>query len=259
VLHRDEIRIGPLASGALRNRIEPSVSSTKSQKERPGATRTPVFASIAARIRELAATEGLDAGDRLPAERELARILGVSRTSLREALTALRIEGAVEVQRGNGIYLLRSPTEMIPPIAADLARRNPELPALGAVRNTLEALAAELAATNRDDRDLARMVEAVRTMETAIGAGEDGIEGDRMFHAAILAAARNPVLTTLLQTLADGAAQIASASLARAGQPPRSLAAHRLILDAIIVHDGDLARRLMREHLHLTGEMASAD
>jgi GntR family transcriptional repressor for pyruvate dehydrogenase complex len=195
------------------------VSSTKSQQERLAAPRTPVFVSIAARIRELAAAEGLDAGDRLPAERELSRILGVSRTALREALTALRIEGAVQVQHGNGIYLLRSPTETIPPIAADLARRNPELPALGAVRNTLEALAAELAAGSRDDQDLARMVEGIRAMDTAITAGENGIEGDRMFHAAILEAARNPVLTDLFQSLAKGAAQIASASLGREGQP----------------------------------------
>jgi GntR family transcriptional repressor for pyruvate dehydrogenase complex len=210
--------------------------------------RKPVFASIAGRVRELAVSEGLDAGDRLPAERELARRLGVSRTSL-------RIEGVIEVQHGNGIYLLRSPSETIPPIAADLTRANPDLPALGEVRNTLEALAAELAASRRADADLARMVEAIREMDTSIAAGEDGVEGDRRFHAAILGAAQNPVLAELLASLADGAAQIAAASLGRAGQPPRSLAAHRLILDAIIVRDAELARRLMREHLELTGRM----
>ncbi len=210
------------------------------------------------RIRELALAAGLDAGDRLPAERELARRLGVSRTSLREALTALRIEGMIEVQHGNGIYLLRSPAETIPPIAAELARANPQLPALGEVRNALEALAAELAAARRDDQDLARMVEAVRAMEAAIGDGEAGIEGDRRFHAAILAAARNPLLDDLLGSLADGTAQIAAASLRRDGQPPRSLAAHRLILDAVILRDAEPAGRLMREHLELTGQMLSA-
>ena len=219
--------------------------------------RAPVFASTAARIRELVLAEGLEAGDRLPGERELARRLGVSRTSLREALTALRIEGMVEVQHGNGIYLLRSPSETIPPITADLARGNPELPALGEVRNTLEALAAELAALRRDDDDLARMVEAVRAMDAAVSDGQAGIEGDRRFHAAILTAARNPLLEDLLRSLAEGAAQIAAASLRREGQPPRSLAAHRLILDAIIVRDDDQARRLMREHLELTGQMAA--
>jgi GntR family transcriptional repressor for pyruvate dehydrogenase complex len=231
------------------------MSTLKNQAQGVKPTRTPVFASIAERVRELAVAEGLDAGDRLPAERELARRLGVSRTSLREALTALRIEGVIEVQHGNGIYLLRSPSETIPPITADLTRANPSLPALGEVRNTLEALAAELAATRRGDDDLTRMVESIREMDAAIAAGEDGVEGDRRFHAAILDAARNPVLAELLGSLADGAAQIAAASLGRTGQPPRSLAAHRLILDAIIVRDAELARGLMREHLELTGQM----
>jgi GntR family transcriptional regulator, transcriptional repressor for pyruvate dehydrogenase complex len=231
------------------------VTSIRGQEESAPRARTPVFASIAARIRQLAASEGLDAGDRLPSERDLARRLGVSRTSLREALTALRIEGVIEVQHGNGIYLLHSPQDTVPPIPVELVRANPGLPVLGEVRNTLEALAAELAAQRRDDADLKRMIEAVRAMDTAVSAGEAGIEGDRAFHAAILAAARNPVLSELLESLAEGAAQIAVASLDRDGQPTRSLAAHRLILDAIITHDPELARRLMREHLQLTGHM----
>lgn len=220
--------------------------------------RSPVFANTAVRIRELALVEGLDVGDRLPAERDLARRLGVSRTSLREALTALRIEGLIDVRHGDGMYLLRSPSETIPPITAELARAHPELPSLGEVRNSLEALAAELAALRRDDADLAAMVEAIRLMDTAIRAGAPGVEGDRAFHGAIVAAAGNPVLRELLESLSEGAAQIAAASLARAGQPPRSLAAHRLILDAIIVRDAELARQLMREHLEVTGRMLAA-
>jgi GntR family transcriptional regulator, transcriptional repressor for pyruvate dehydrogenase complex len=220
--------------------------------------RAPIYASTAGRVRELAVTEGLGAGDRLPSERALAQRLGISRTSLREALAALRIEGLIEVQHGNGIYLLRSPAETIPPISSELAIRRPRLPSLGEVRNTLEALAAELAAIRRDDADLARMVEANRTMDAAIASGDDGTEGDRMFHASVLAAARNPVLVELMGSLAEGAGKIAAASLGRPGQPPRSLAAHRLILDAVIVRDADLARQLMREHLELTGQILAA-
>lgn len=217
--------------------------------------RAPVYASIAARIRELVFAEGLGVGDRLPSERELARRMGVSRTSLREALTALRIEGMIEVQHGNGIYLLRSSAEEIPPIAAELTRRYPELLSLGEVRNTLEALAAELAAVRRTDEDLGRMVDAVRVMEAKIDDGEAGIDGDRLFHTTILQSAHNLVLSDLLGSLGEGAAKIALASLGREGQPPRSLAAHRLILEAIIVHDAEQARQLMRKHLELTGLM----
>jgi GntR family transcriptional repressor for pyruvate dehydrogenase complex len=229
-----------------------------------GATRTPeasnrrppVYASVQARLREYAAETALRPGDRLPPERELARILGVSRSSLRQALMALRIEGLVDVQHGNGVYLLRSPTDTIPPLAAELRQRDPELPSLGEVRNSLEALAAELAASRRNDDDLAEMVSGIRRMEEEIDAGEDGLGGDRIFHEAVLAAAHNPVLRDLLGAIRDGSARIATASLRRAGQPPRSLAAHRLILEAIVARDPELARRLMSVHLEMTGEIA---
>jgi hypothetical protein len=127
----------PLGSRALTIYHPVAVSTTESRQRR-----APIFASTAARIRELALAEGLGAGDRLPAERELARRLRVSRTSLREALTALRIEGI-----GGGPvrqrHLPASPTDRDDPADhPDLARGNPELPALSEVRNTLEALAA---------------------------------------------------------------------------------------------------------------------
>ena len=95
-------------------------------------------------------------------------------------------------------------------------------------------------------------------MEREIADGEPGLRGDREFHRAVLAAARNEVLTKLLDAIADGSEQIAQASLSRAGQPERSLAAHRMILDAIVMRESDLARRLMYDHLDLTGAISRA-
>ncbi|HEY5197145.1 MAG TPA: GntR family transcriptional regulator [Solirubrobacteraceae bacterium] len=134
--------------------------TTETSKRRP-----PVYASVRARVRQYAAEAALRPGDRLPPERELARQLGVSRGSLRQALMALRIEGLVDVQHGNGVYLLRSPTDTVPLLAAELRERDPELPSLGEVRNSLEALGAELAASRRDDDDLAGMVAGIRRMD----------------------------------------------------------------------------------------------
>jgi GntR family transcriptional repressor for pyruvate dehydrogenase complex len=218
--------------------------------------REPVYASVQAKLRDFVAGAALEPGDRLPPERELARRLGVSRTSLRQALTALRIEGLVDVRHGDGIYLLRSVDDVIPPIAAELGAAHPELPALGEVRNALEALAAQAAAERRTDAGLAAMVEGLRLMEREIADGEPGLQGDREFHRAVLAAARNEVLTKLLDAIADGSERIAQASLSRPGQPERSLAAHRMILDAIVMRESDLARRLMYDHLNLTGAIS---
>ena len=170
---------------------------------------------------------------------------------------ALRVEGLVDIQHGNGAYLLRSVDDIVPPIAAELRASHPQLPAVGEVRNALEALAAQLAAQRRDDGDLETMVASIRQMQEEISAEGSGVEGDRRFHAAILESARNPVLSELLGAISEGAAQIATASLSREGQAPRSLAAHRLIFEAIVAREPDLSRRLMHEHLELTGLISS--
>jgi GntR family transcriptional repressor for pyruvate dehydrogenase complex len=169
------------------------------------------------------------------------------------------VEGLIDVRHGDGVYLLRSVDDVVPPIAAELRAAHPELPELGEVRNTLEALAAQAAATRRTDDDLAAMVAALREMEGEIARGESGLAGDRRFHRAVLEAARNGVLRRLLDAIDDGSERIARASLARAGQPSRSLAAHRMILDAIVMREDQLARRLMYEHLEVTGEISRGE
>jgi GntR family transcriptional regulator, transcriptional repressor for pyruvate dehydrogenase complex len=207
-------------------------------------------------IREFVRSERLEPGDRLPTERELARDLGVSRTSLRQALTALRVEGLIDVRHGHGIHLVRSVEEVVPPIPADVLETHPQLPEVGEVRNALEALAARLAAQRRDADDVEAMVAGIREMDAAIARGEPGLHGDRMFHLAVLKAARNDVLANLLDAVADQSAEIARASLERPGQPPRSLAAHRLIFEAISARDSDQAGQLMDEHLEITGQIS---
>jgi GntR family transcriptional repressor for pyruvate dehydrogenase complex len=221
--------------------------------------RQPVYASVQTKLREFVVAEGLTPGARLPAERELARRLGVSRTSLRQALTALRVEGLVDIRRGDGIYLLRDAHDVIPPIAAELGAAHPELPELGEVRNALEALAARSAALHRTDDDLGEMVGALRLMESEVSEGKPGRFGDRAFHDAVRDASHNAVLDRLLLLIADGAERIAEASLSRPGQPERSLAAHRLILDAIVAREHDHAHRLMYDHLELTGRFSNGE
>lgn len=223
---------------------------------RTSESRPTVVAGVQSTIREFVRSERLEPGDRLPTERELARDLGVSRTSLRQALTALRVEGLIDVRHGHGIHLVRSADEVVPPIPADVLETHPQLPAVGEVRTALEALAARLAAERRDADDVEAMVAGIREMDAAIARGEPGLLGDRMFHQAVLKAARNDVLTNLLDAVADQSAKIARASLERPGQPPRSLAAHRLIFEAISARDCEQARQLMEEHLEITGQIS---
>ncbi len=221
--------------------------------------RPSVVTNVQRDIREFIRTEGLQPGDRLPPERQLASQLGVSRTSLRQGLATLRVEGLIEVRQGQGMHLLRSIDDIVPPIPAGVLEAHPDLAEAGEVRNALEALAAKLAAGRRDPSDIEAMVAGIREMDAELRSGQPGVLGDRTFHRAVLNAAHNQVLTRLLDAVADHAGRIAEASLAREGQPARSLAAHRLIFEAIAARDAEQARQLMDEHLEITGHISKTE
>lgn len=218
--------------------------------------RRPLYEQVAERLRALIEAERLTPGSRLPAERELAARLGVSRSSVRQGLTVLRVMGLVEIRHGTGVYLLRSASDVIPPIPLGSLGVDASLPALSDVREVLESHAARMAARKRTAEDLAEAAHAVAAMEAEIARGQTGAEGDHRFHAAVVAAAGNPVLAELLERLAPRVRLIAQASLERPGQPPRSLATHRLILEAVTRQDEEEAARLMHDHLAVTGAMA---
>lgn len=220
--------------------------------------RTPLYAGVAERLREFITAENLQPGERLPAERVLAQQLGVSRTSVRQGLTALRVMGLVDVQHGAGAYLLRPVDDVVPPIAVAAVTGNPGIRAAGQAGTAIEAEAARLAALGRTDADLARMRAATERMATDVRAGGNGVEADREFHAAVVRAAGNEIFLSVLESIAGELGAIAAASLARAGQPPRSLATHRLILEAIEARNGAVAARLMRDHLLISGELEPA-
>lgn len=217
--------------------------------------RTPLYEQVAERLRALIQAERLGVGDRLPGERELATRLAVSRSSVRQGLTVLRVMGLVEIRHGTGIYLLRSPSDVIPPIPLESVDDDANLPALSEMREVLESHAARMAARKRSAADLAEAAHAIAEMEEEIRRGDIGLQGDRRFHGALIVAARNPVLSELLARLDPTIHLIARASLERPGQAPRSLATHRLILEAVTRQDEDDAARLMGGHLAVTGAM----
>lgn len=217
--------------------------------------RVPLYENVAERLREFIVQENLQPGERLPPERVLAERLAVSRTSVRQGLTALRVMGLVDIHHGAGAYLARSVTDLVPPIAADLVIANPELPAVGEVDSALEGEAARLAAARRTDADLDTIAATITAMAQANERGEDGVDADREFHSAIAAASHNPVLITILDSIAEGTRMISAASLGRPGQTAQSLDTHRLIYDAIRDRDATEAGRLMLEHLVISGDM----
>ncbi|HMJ02070.1 MAG TPA: FadR/GntR family transcriptional regulator [Conexibacter sp.] len=217
-------------------------------------TRSPLYEQVAERLREFIDAQGLQPGDRLMSERELAERLGVSRTSVRQGLTALRVLGLVEIKHGDGVYLLRSSGDVIASLASEIAGSEVDHPMIWEVREAIEVQAARLAARRRSAADLRTMRELLALMETAVAGGDDGIQEDRRFHQAIAEAAGNPLLRQMTEQLADVFDRTSEASLTLPGRPPTSLASHRAILAAIEAQDETAAAEEMRQHVMISGQ-----
>ncbi len=230
-------------------RLVPAVADASLQP----IARSPLYEQVVERLREFIDAQRLQPGDRLMSERELAVQLGVSRTSVRQALTALRVLGLVEIKHGDGVYLLRSPRDVIPSLASEIVGSEGDHPMIWEVREGIEVQAARLAARRREDADLVELHAALEEMAGSIAEGGDGIEGDRRFHRAIAGAAHNPLLMELIAQLADVIDRTSAASLTLAGRPPVSLVAHREILSAIERGDEAAAAEQMRQHVMISG------
>jgi GntR family transcriptional regulator, transcriptional repressor for pyruvate dehydrogenase complex len=209
--------------------------------------RPPLYEAIAERVLSHVVQTDLRPGSRLPGERQLAQRLGVSRTTVRQALVALQTQGIVEVRHGDGTFLLSlDPTA---PAVERVVSRRRRLPAVLEARRSLEVPIAAYAAERRTPADLVALATALDQMRAEVAGGDIGLDGDGAFHEAVTAAARNPVLSDLMATLADAIAETRGESLSQAGRPPRSLEDHEAIAAAIERGDPAAAADAMRTHL----------
>lgn len=218
-----------------------------------------LYLQIAEQIRKLIGKGAVAPGERLPAERDLARRLGVSRPSLREALIALEVEGLLDVRVGSGIYVAL-PGGHAPgaPIGGDSgpfevirARRmiEGECAALAAKHGT----AAQLRAIRKAHAELQR---EAKTHHNPLGA-------DRAFHVRIAQATGNSALELVVQTLWDQrvgplyrALEVKLEYPAMAGD---TLSEHRVVLDAILARKPAAARAAMHRHMDMTKKRYSKD
>lgn len=221
--------------------------------------RSRLYEQVIARVRDHIDLEGLAPGDRLAPEREMAERLGVSRTSLRQAITALEVMGLVEVRHGDGVFITQPPGDVLPHLAAALAGVHEQLPAIMEMREAIEVQTARLAALRADDTVLAELEAALDAMHASLADLDGCAAADRRFHDGIVAAAGNPLLAELWHHVDGPIDATRRASLARPGRPAASLRAHRRILQAIARGDASGAARAMRAHLEVVGDIGFLD
>lgn len=216
-------------------------------------TRPRLYEQLVEQILAYIESAQLGPGDLLPAERDLAERLGVSRATLAQALVALEVLGVIDVQHGTGAVLARRPS--VASVIKGLREHRSRLPEIVEARSTLEVKLAGLAAARRTDADLKAIDEALEVMAQEIKEGDRGTRGDELFHQAITAAAHSSVLAQLMAFIAEMILETRMESLGQPGRPEQSLASHRKIADAIRAQDADGAAEAMLAHIELVSDV----
>lgn len=215
-----------------------------------------LYRQIADQLRVLIDRGEFAPGTRLPAERELAQQLGVSRPSVREALIALEVEGRVEVRMGSGIYVRDAQAPAAPPVQAE-----PPLETIRA-RELIECEIAARAAQVMKAGQLRQLRAAIRTMQLEADAGRLPTEGDRQFHLCIVDAVGNPVVTRIVSDLYDERHNPLFAQLGSHFEDLASwrlaISEHQAVADAIAQRDAAAARDAMSRHLQLSHDRFTA-
>ena len=212
--------------------------------------RKSLYQDIVGQIHDFIRDGVLKPGDRLPAERELAERLQVSRSSLREAIRALELQGLVVSRPGSGTFVsAESLDALVAIVASSVSQARDGLGDIFEVRHLLEPQIAALAAERAAREDIQHMAEAMEQQEKEISEGETGVGGDAAFHFAIAQATQNWALVKVISTISDILHKSRDQSLQTPGRPQRSLASHRQILDTIQRGDAESARSAMEHHL----------
>jgi GntR family transcriptional repressor for pyruvate dehydrogenase complex len=197
-------------------------------------------------------SQGLQGGERLEPERELAKILGISRPSLREAIQILQVQGRLRVKHGIGIFILdQADGEKL---RESLRTAQHRIEELFQMREILEAPAVEWAAERRSEEQLAEMKLAARALNEVIARKPVDFENlrrlDMEFHLTIVRSAQNQFLNQTLGTLQEIMFHSMDNTLKLPGRVDSSEHEHGMILDAIEKRDSITARLMIIQHIH---------
>lgn len=219
--------------------------------------RTRLYEEVVEKIRELILDGTLSPGDQLLPERQLAEKLGVSRSAVREALTALVSQGFLEITPGSGAYVKEVKIDdLIDPFATIILKEINDIFDLFEARLIIETGAARLAAQRAERTDLYDLHELVRDMENDVREGRNNDESDSQFHYSIARATHNPVILNLMTVLMGLMKEYYGPSRKKLveSQQGRHLWSqqHARVYEAIKNGDPEAAANAVTEHLNTT-------
>jgi GntR family transcriptional regulator, transcriptional repressor for pyruvate dehydrogenase complex len=207
---------------------------------------------VVAHIRSLIDQGQLKPGDRLPAERELAVHIGVSRPSVRAGLRALAAMGVVQSRHGAGTFIRSGPPVLgSEPLSFLAALHGFTRDEMFEARRVLEVGVAGLAAERATGEHLATAAEEITGMYASLDEPLAFLRHDIRFHRAIAAASGNPILASLVEMVSALFYETRRKTAGRAHDLRESAEMHRAIYNALRVRDADRSRQAMNDHLVL--------
>jgi GntR family transcriptional repressor for pyruvate dehydrogenase complex len=204
--------------------------------------RSRIYEHIVEQIRALISEGRWAPGDQIPPERELAERFKVSRTSVREALRALEMQGVIDSRQGGGTFVRTADTEaLVPPLAAAILRGRTELAEVLEVRELIEPGIARRAAERATAEHTAELELLLQRQRECIADGRPFVDEDTAFHYTLARAADNHILLRLHNVILDLLRESRQSYLHVPDRPQTSLRGHEAILGAVKAQDGEAA------------------
>ena len=203
-------------------------------------------------VRDLIEQGRIRPGDRLPAERDLAAKIGVSRPTVRAALHALAAMGVVQSRHGSGTYIPEGPPSLVGGPLSFLAALHGFTPhEMSEARRIMEVGVAGLAAERATPEQIATLADEVAELYAALDEPQVFLVHDVDFHRSVAAASGNAIMQAVVEMVStlyydrrrETAQRASAADLRDAAE------AHRRIYQAIKARDPEAARQAMNEHL----------
>lgn len=204
-------------------------------------------------LRELIFRGELKPGDKIMPERELSEVLGVSRTSVRDAIRKLVVMGLLDQKQGQGTFVKNPDASDSHPLAVVMETEDASLIDLLEVRMGMECNAAALAAQRATEKDIKFLESSLKEMKKEIKQGKLGNEADVSFHMAVSYATKNPLQVYLMKHFFDflflGIKENLSHLYEEPDNIPEIIKQHTEIFQAIKKKNPENAYKAMKEHI----------
>ncbi|AIY02890.1 Transcriptional regulator, GntR family [Arthrobacter sp. PAMC 25486] len=203
------------------------------------------------KIKDMIISGELSAGDRLPPEKELSEKLGLSRSSLREAVKALEIIRVLDVRRGDGTYVTSLEPQLLTEAMSFIVdlHQDRSILEIFEVRRILEPAAAAIAASRITAEQLAALHSTLDSVSEETGV-EALVEHDLIFHSLITAAADNAYMSSVLDSLSSSTIRARIwRGLTQEKAVDRTLSEHTAIIEALERGDAELVKSLVTVHI----------